>query len=149
MKKDSQLLIRIGTIVLGALFVVQRSGVIHTAITLIAAILLLSAILDLIKKQIGSGVVKGVVAVCVMVFGWLFVELALYLIAAVLLLNGISQLIQIVKEKPISYLPYAAPVFSLIAGSCLLFNQGGAVDWIFVVVGIVLIVDGILSMVRS
>lgn len=149
MKKDSQLLIRIGTIVLGALFVVQRSGVIHTAITLIAAILLLSAILDLIKKQIGSGVVKGVVAVCVMVFGWLFVELALYLIAAVLLLNGISQLIQIVKEKPVSYLPYVAPVFSLIAGSCLLFNQGGTVDWIFVVVGIVLIVDGILSMVRS
>lgn len=149
MKKDSQLLIRIGTIVLGALFVVQRSGVIHTAITLIAAILLLSAILDLIKKQIGSGVVKGVVAVCVMVFGWLFVELALYLIAAVLLLNGISQLIQIVKEKSIGYLPYAAPVFSLIAGSCLLFNQGGTVDWIFVVVGIVLIVDGILSMVRS
>lgn len=149
MKKDSQLLIRIGMIVLGVLFVFKRSGVIHTAITLIAAVLLLSAILDFIKKQTSSGVVKGVIALCVMVFGWLFVELALYLIAALLLLYGIGQLIQTVKQKPGGYLPYVVPVFSLIAGCCLLFNQGGTVDWIFVVVGIVLIVDGILSLGRS
>lgn len=149
MKKDSQLLIRIGMIVLGVLFVFMQSGVIHTAITLIAAVLLLSAILDLVRKQTNSGVVKGVVAVCVMVFGWLFVELALYLIAALLLFYGVSQLIRTVKEKPVGYLPYAVPVFSLIAGCCLLFNQGGTVDWIFVVVGIVLIVDGVLSMIRK
>ena len=149
MKKDSQLLIRIGIIVLGVLFVIKRSGVIHIAITMIAAVLLLSAIYDFIKKQTSNGVIKGVIALCVRVIGWMFVELALYLIAALLLFYGIGQLIQTVKQKPNGYLPYAVPVFSLIAGCCLLFNQGGTVDWIFVVVGIVLIVDGILSLVRS
>ncbi len=149
MKKDSQLFMRIGMIVLGVLFVVKRSGVIHTALMLIAAILLLSAIFDFIKKQTGSGVTKAVIALCVVVFGWLFVELALYLIAALLLLYGIAQLIQTVRQKPKGYLPYAVPVFSLIAGCCLLFNQGGTVDWIFVVVGIVLIVEGVLSLSRS
>lgn len=149
MKKDSQLLIRIGLIVLGVLFVMKRSGVIHIAITMIAVVLLLSAIYDFIKKQTRNGVIKGIIALCVMVFGWLFVELALYLIAALLLFYGIGQLIQTVKQKPGGYLPYAVPVFSLIAGCCLLFNQGGTIDWIFVVVGIVLIVDGILSLVRS
>lgn len=149
MKKDSQLFIRIGMIVLGVLFVVKRSGVIHTAMMLIAAVLLLSAIFDFIKKETGSGIIKAVIAVGVAVFGWLFVELALYLIAILLILHGITQLVQIGKQKPSGYLPYAVPVFSLIAGCCLLFNQGGTVDWIFVVAGVILIVEGVLSLTRS
>ncbi len=149
MKKDSQLFLRIGMIVLGALFVVKRSGVIHSALTVIAAILVLSAVFDFIKKQTSSGVVKGIIALCVMVFGWLFVELAFYLIAVLLMFYGVVQLVQTAKQKPNGYLPYAVPVFSLIAGCCLLFNQGGTIDWIFVVVGMVLIAEGILALVRS
>lgn len=149
MKKDSQLFLSIGMIILGALFVVKRSGVIHSALTVIAAILVLSAVFDFIKKQTGSGIVKGVIALGVMVFGWLFIELAFYLIAILLIFYGIVQLIQTSKQKPSGYLPYAVPVFSLAAGCCLLFHQGGTIDWIFVVVGIVLITEGILALVRS
>lgn len=149
MKKDSQLFLRIGMIVLGVLFVVKKSGVIHTAMMLIAAVLVLSAIFDFTKKESSSGIIKAVIAVGVVVFGWLFVELALYLIAVLLILHGITQLVQIAKQKPSGYLPYAVPVFSLIAGCCLLFNQGGTVDWLFVVAGVILIVEGVLSLTRS
>lgn len=149
MKKDSQWLMRVGMIVLGLLFVVKRSGVIHTAMMLIAAVLLLSAILDFTKKQRNSGIIKAVIAVGVVVFGWLFVELALYLIAVLLVLYGITQLVQTAKQKPNGNLPYAVPLLSLLAGGCLLFNQGGTVDWIFVVAGLVLIVQGVLSLTRS
>lgn len=149
MKKDSRLFLRIGMILLGLLFIVKRSGVIHSALTLIAAILVFSAVFDFIKKQTSSGIVKGVIALAVMIFGWMFVELAFSLIAVLLLFYGIVQLVQTVKQKPKGYLPYAVPIFSLVAGCCLLFNQGGTVDWIFVVVGIVLIAEGILSLIRS
>lgn len=149
MKKDSQLFVSIGMIVLGVLLVVKKSGVIHTAIMLIAAVLLLSAILDFIKKETGSGVVKAVLAIGVAVFGWMFVELALYLIGILLIFHGVTQLVQNAKQKPSGNLAYVIPVFSLIAGCCLLFNQGGTVNWIFVVAGLILIVEGVLSLTRS
>lgn len=149
MKKDSQLFVSIGMIVLGVLFVVKKSSVIHTAIMLIAAVLLLSAILDFIKKESGSGVVKAVLAIGIAVFGWMFVGLALYLVGILLILHGVTQLVQNAKGKSGGNLAYAIPVFSLIAGCCLLFNQGGTVNWIFVVAGLILIVEGVLSLTRS
>ena len=40
---------------------------------------------------------------------------------------------------------YAKPVLTVLAGAILLLNQGGVIDWIFMVVGILLIVEGALE----
>ena len=39
---------------------------------------------------------------------------------------------------------YGKPICGIVAGICLLLNRGGAVDSVFVLVGIVFIVNGIM-----
>ena len=39
---------------------------------------------------------------------------------------------------------YIAPILNILLGLLLLFNQGGTLAWIFIVVGVLLIVDGVM-----
>lgn len=59
---------------------------------------------------------------------------------------GLLQLVQAIRNKNRNTIALITPVLSVLAGICLLFQQGSSVDWIFVMVGIVLIIEGILSL---
>ena len=39
---------------------------------------------------------------------------------------------------------YIAPILNIVLGLLLLFNQSGTVAWIFIVVGVLLIIDGVM-----
>jgi uncharacterized membrane protein (DUF2068 family) len=91
----------------------------------------------------------------ILVFGLgnLLVTVALYVIAAVLLVYGILQLIGALKAlnkkskllaKVFAFLEPAVCIFVAV---CLLFNQGGTVAWVFIVSGIFLIIDGVIALV--
>ena len=40
---------------------------------------------------------------------------------------------------------YIKPVIGMAASVCLIFNQGGTVAWVFVVTGIIFVIEGILN----
>ena len=39
---------------------------------------------------------------------------------------------------------YIAPILNILLGLLLLFNQNGTVAWVFIVTGVLLIVDGVM-----
>ena len=77
MTKLSQFTSALMTLILGVLFVMLKGGVVGIAIKVFAAVLIITAVIELIKLKIASGVVKAILAVVLLIFGWAITEIAL------------------------------------------------------------------------
>lgn len=143
------------SILLGVLLITMRDRVIGAAITVLGVAVLISAVADFVAKLMNTAIVKAVVGVCILVFGWMFVDLALYILAAGIILMGLLQISGIHRYSPVNLtageklMVYMRPVVMVLAGACLLFNKNGTLAWVFVVTGILLVVQGVMSLVNS
>lgn len=139
------------SVVLGLLLFILKGEVISLVLTVIGVLMLVSAFFDWRNKQTNSAIVKLVIGVCVLAFGWMFVNLALYIVAAVIVIAGLKKIVVIKDVSPVNLtlqekiFLYAKPVLTVFAGVILFFNQGGVINWVFIVVGILLIVEGLLE----
>ena len=152
-KKSEQLIQAILTIALGVLFMVFKSDIIGIAMTVLGVALIISAVVDLVHKQVAPCVIKAVVGVVIIVFGWTLMNAALYIMAALLLIYGILLLYQTIKDKERvenadKILRFVKPILYIVISVCLLFNQGGTIAWVFILSGIFFIVEGIISLVQ-
>lgn len=144
----------IALILIGGLFIIYKGEVISIAMSLIGITLVVLGIIDILRARVFSGVVKLVFAALVVLAGWLFVTLALYVLGAFLLIAGITQLIAISKLKikkltlP-AVMHIAQPVIYILVAICLFFNQGGAISWVFILSGVFFILDGIAGIIGA
>ena len=136
-------------IVLGALFIILKGEVISIAMTAVAFYLIVTGILALSKKMTNTGVIYLVCGLIVLFFGWVFVSVAVYVIAALLLIYGILQLINVSKLRIKGFKKYLEPILNIVIGLCFLLNLGNTINWIFYVLGILFIVEGILTLLFS
>lgn len=138
------------TILLGILFLILQGEVIKVAMTILGVVLIVMAVLDLLDHQTFPAIVKAVFGVVVLIFGWALTTAALYILAAVLLIWGIYELYAKLKihlkgnSVGLTVMLYIAPILNIVLGLLLLFNQSGTVAWIFIVVGVLLIIDGVM-----
>ena len=138
------------TILLGILFLILQDKVITVAMTILGVVLIVLAVLDLLDHQTFPAIVKAVFGVVVLIFGWAITTAALYLLAAVLLIWGIYELYAKLKVHLkgnsvwLTVMLYIAPILNILLGLLLLFNQNGTVAWVFIVTGVLLIVDGVM-----
>lgn len=139
-------------VVVGLLLLLLKGKVISLILTIAGVLLLIWAFVDWRNKLTNYAIGKAVAGVCVLTFGWLFVNLALYIVAAVIIAVGLKQIVAIKNTSPVNLsmqekvIIYAKPVLTVLAGIILFLNQGGVIDWVFIVVGIMLIVEGVLDM---
>ena len=138
-------------ILLGVLFLILKGEtIIHVAMTVFGVALLVLAILDFLDHKTLPAIVKAVFAVVVLVFGWALVDVALIVLAAVILIWGIYELylklrVHLKGSNTLStILLYISPILDILLGLLLLFNRGGTIAVISIVVGILLIVDGVM-----
>ena len=140
------------TILVGILFLILKGSVISVAMTVIGVLLIATAIMNLVRKKYTACVIGAVLGVMVLCFGWLFLSVALYLLAAILLIYGILLLMEVAKRGVgrmgtlAAIIRLSQPVICILVAGCLLFNQGGTVDWVFIVSGLFLIVEGVLAL---
>lgn len=149
MKRSDKFLTALFTIVLGVLFIVLKGDVVSIGMTIMGVALIISSIIDLIKKQGSQSIVKLVIGIVVIVFGWTLVSAALYIMAAVLLITSVMQISAISKMTKGFNLSYLQPIMNLLVAICLLFNQGGTISWVFVVSGVCLIIEGVIAFFDS
>ena len=154
MEKKENVILGLIYIVVGVLMIIMKGGVINAAITVVGVAVIISAIFDFSNRMTNTGIVKAVIGVCVLVFGWLLVNIAFYILAACIIIMGLFQIVNINRYGPVNltggqkFLTYIRPVLTVIAGACLLFNQAGTINWIFVVTGVLLIVEGFLELIN-
>ena len=137
-------------IIVGLLLIVKKGSIIGLAIDLIGLAAIIMAIIDLMGHKTHSAIVKGVVGVCILVFGWMFVNLALYILGAAIIIMGlikISNITNTVYTGGQKFVACLKPGVTVLAGLCLLFNPGGAISWMFIATGGLLIANGALELI--
>ena len=155
MSRSSQLISAIMTLTLGILFIILKTDVIGIALTVLGVALIITAVLDLIRKGIVSGIIKALLGVAVLVIGWLLIDIAIIILGIVLLVYGILNLVKRVfaKKKGIKLwkivIGIIEPVLCIIAAVFLITSSGTALEWTVLVGGIILIINGALALVGA
>ena len=155
MKNTEKVLSGAITIVLGMLLLILRANVISIVMTVAGIALLVLGFLDLMHEKPAQGVCKLIAGGAIILCGWLIVSVVLYLLAAALMVAGIILLYEEVKKENKEcqlwkiICNYAFPVTVLIIGFCLFFNQGNTVNWVFIVSGILTIIEGGLLLLKA
>ena len=155
MKLSNKLIMGILAVIVGVMFVVMKGEVLSFALTLLGVAAIIMGALEIKKDAKNSGIIKIIVGAVIILFGWMFVDITLIVIAVLMILFCGMNLIGSLKTDgyPMSTAQtistYAKPVIGLVAGICLLFNRGGTVAWVFTVVGIVFVVEGIMMLMES
>ena len=145
----------LGSILLGILLIVMKGKIITAAITLLAVFVIVVAIMDFVAGLVNYGIVKSVAGICILVFGWVFASLAFYILAAGIIIMGLLQISSIKKTMPVNltagerFQEYFRPGLMVAAGACLLFNQSGTIAWVFIATGVLLVINGIMTLVGA
>lgn len=151
--KANKLLMAIATIVVGVLLITLKGAIVSLAVTIFGVYLIVVGVLDIVKRgQLVNGLVKIAVGVVAAVLSWLIVVIASVLLGVVLIINGVTSLLQVLKAKRpkgllATLLVFAAPVISIIGGLCLCGAWGSLAVTMYTVAGIVVILNGVVSLV--
>ena len=148
MKKTEKIVAAILTMVIGVLLIVMKDNFIGILMTVAGVCLIVLGVVDIFARAIPPAVVKLVSALLIIICGWALVEAVLYIVAAALLIIGILLLYDKLKNKPTcstliaKILEYVLPSVMIAIGILLLFCQSVAVNFIFILSGILTLIAG-------
>ena len=146
-KSDSELFSSLLYIIIGALLVIFRSQTLGWAMTIAGIVFIVSGILDLVKKNQTSGAVSLIIGIAILVLGWAAAQIVLLVLGILIAFKGIVALINVLKKKNKGILKILFPILSIVVGLMLAF--GNALDIMIIIVGVLLIVDGVIGLLGS
>ena len=146
-KSNSELFSSILYIVIGILLMIFRSQTLGWAMTIAGIIFIISGVLDLIKKNWAGGAVSLIIGIAILVLGWLATKIVLLVLGILIAVKGIVALIDVLKKSKKNALEIVFPILSVIVGIMLAFGNG--LDIMILIVGILLLVDGIIGLVGA
>lgn len=137
------------TIVIGALLIIWKTGVISICITALGVYFIVMGILDLVhKKDQTNAIIKIVIGAVAILLAWLLTQVAVIILGVVIALNGVVQILDIVKsDRKNNVIAWVAPVLSVLAGLFIIFGNG--LDWAFIVFGVLVIIEGVISLIEA
>ncbi len=133
-------------IAIGILFIIFRGGVLNWMMTAIGALFIVFGILDLTKNRTFNGVVNIAIGIAVIICGWTLLSIVLLIFGIMLALKGLLALLASFKRPKV--LPILAAILTIAVGVVLIFFQQHLVDWFFIAMGAVLVVNGIMALIK-
>ena len=154
MGKKEKLIAAAIAIALGILFIVLKSDIINISMTVIGVTLIIFGVIDIVKdSKVAIGIIKIVIAALLIIFGWVWTLAVLYLLGGALIIAGILLLYELLKNRVSCFngnlaetLQYLEAIVGILIGVLLLLN---GFDWIFIAVGIVTIIEGLVIFVEA
>ncbi len=146
MKKNSNLTSALLYIILGVLLVVFRSQTLGWAMTIAGIIFVVSGIVDITKQHWTGGAASLIIGIAILVLGWTAAQIVLLVLGVLIAVKGVIALIGTLKNVR-NALDLLFPVLNIVVGLMLAF--GNALDIMIVVVGVLLIVDGVIGLTAS
>ena len=135
----------IAYIAIGILCCIFQTQLLDWTLTIIGALYAIYGIIQLVNKNVTQGIVYLAIGVIVILGGWLFLDIILLILGVVLVAFGVKQFIDKMKSKNVSQL-ISAIVIALI-GLLLIVSKWAFVEWIFVLVGVISIIEGVLILI--
>ncbi len=152
-KIDSRIFSGIISVVLGIMFITLKGGVIGIVLTIIGLAAIAMGISDFVNNQTTPAIIKCIIGILILVLGWVLVDIALYVVAGAFIVFGIYQIASAVKLANLcapsqKVLLFVKPVATLLAGLCLFFNKNGVIDWLFIIIGALILAQGVISILE-
>lgn len=132
-------------VIVGILFIVFKSGMLKWLMTIIGVVFIALGVYDIIKKNLTNGIIEAAIGVVVIVGGLVFVEIVLIVFGALLIVKGALDLISLLKGSKDAVAIIVA-ILTIALGVLLIVSKWVAVDWMFIVIGVVFIVEGAFSL---
>lgn len=136
---NSSLIAGILSVVIGILFCIFKGEIVSWMMTAIGVVLIVMGILDIIAKNLTKGIIEIAIGVAIIVCGWLIVQIVLLILGILLVVYGVL----CIKDIKVKNIFSILKVVLLIAlGVLLIINKFAALDWMFIVIGVIAIVNG-------
>ena len=155
MKKSEKITAALLTMVVGVLLIAMQDNFIGLLMSIAGVCLIVLGVVDIFHHFIPPAVVKIVSGILIIVCGWVLVEAVLYVIAAMLLIAGVLLLYDKIRKRVVcdslfkTILEYALPSVFILIGIFLLFHQAVALEIIFVVTGILTLIEGAILLIEA
>ncbi len=147
---DQAIINAIALIVLGILFCIFRAGMINVLLTIVGVVLIGLGIYDIVKKNYIAAVIEIILGIAVIVCGWTILDIALLVLGIGLVIYSVYQIIMIAKDfKKKGWMALIKPVITLIIGIFLIVAKWLLVDWVFIVIGVIFIINGIMALLQK
>ena len=146
-KTNSELFTSLLYIIIGVLLVVFKSQTLGWAMTIAGIFFIISGALDIIKKNYTGGAISLIIGIAILVLGWVAATIVLLVLGILIAVKGIVALIDVFKKSKKNALDFVFPALSVFVGLALAF--GNALDWIIIIVGVLLAIDGVLGLIGS
>lgn len=145
--KLSRFLSAILMLVLGILFIVQKQGVVSTAIWIFGIALIVLGVFDIIAKNVIPAVFKIALGAVLLVVCNLVASIAFTIIGIIMIVLGAVQFFEVFRRHSSGserLFALVSSVLYVVIGVLLLLNV--LQDWIFIVIGIFMIVDSLCDL---
>lgn len=136
-------------IIIGVLLAVFQSEMLKWAMTIVGIVLVVSGIVDLSKRYTASGTTSLIIGALILVLGWKAVDVVLLVLGVLIAVKGLVGLIDVFKlpKKKRTAIRIIFPILTVVVGLALAFGNG--LNNIMLIIGVLLIIDGILGLVGS
>ncbi|MBQ3495157.1 MAG: DUF308 domain-containing protein [Clostridia bacterium] len=143
-KLDSNLITAILYVVVGALFCIFKGEIISWIMTIVGVLYIVQGVMDVLNKDLIKGVINAGIGVLILVLGWLFVAVASIIFGVLIIIKGAKELLEVLKAKKKNIFDLIAPIVTIVIGAMLI--AGKFLDWLFIVVGVIFIINGVLEL---
>lgn len=145
-KFNSNLTSALMYIILGVLFCVFKATVIDWLMTVAGILFIVFGVLDLVKGATTSGVINVAIGAVILIGGWFFLNVVLLVFGILLAVKGTIALINSLKALNKSFLDILFSALTIVVGVMLIASKWALVDWFFIVMGVMFIIDGVLEL---
>jgi len=141
--------------IFGILLMVMQGNFIGLLMTIAGLALIVLGVVDIFQRFIPPAVIKIVSGVLIIVCGWALLAAVLYIVSALLLIAGILLLYDKIRKRVHcdvlwqTILEYALPSVCILIGVLLLFHQAVTVEIIFIISGLLTLIEGALLLVEA
>lgn len=132
-------------VIVGILFIVFKTDMLKWLMTIIGVVFIALGVYDIIKKNLTNGIIEAAIGVVIIVGGWVFVEIVLIVFGALLIVKGALDLISLLKGSK-DVVSIIVAILTIALGVLLIVSKWVALDWMFIVIGVVFIVEGAFSL---
>ena len=147
LKSSSNLIAAILYIVIGILFVAFRAATLNWLMTIVGILFIVYGVLFLIGGFYVEGVIGLIIGILLIIGGWAFVDIILLIFGILAVIYGIYGLVMAINRGDV--LGIISNGVMLVVGILLIIARWQLVDWLFIVIGIIFIIDGVLWLIQQ
>ncbi len=133
-------------IVVGILFCIFRGAVAVWCVYALGVLLIVQGVLDMVNRRLVQGILEAAIGVLAIGFAAAITKYAIIVLGVILLVWAVLRLFDNSRKTGLALLYI---IGAAVIGVLMIINAFAVLDWFFLVIGILLIVEGVLCLLPA